>query len=75
MKGFWGYLKGSLILQFKALPWLMMSPLVGAVRGAVVTTLDEIRKCDARIAEFQERYLKELDEEAAQSSKNPTAAS
>lgn len=62
MSGFWGFLKGCLIIQAKAMPRLILSPLVGAVRGAVVTTWEEIGKCDARIKAFQERYLRELEE-------------
>jgi hypothetical protein len=61
MKGFWGFLKGSLILQFKALPHLMVSPLIGAVRGAFSYTWKEIAKTDAEIAAFQARYVKDLE--------------
>lgn len=61
MKGFWGFLMGSLVLQAKALPRLILSPLVGAVRGAFVTTWNEIDKTDAEIAAFQARYVKDLE--------------
>ena len=65
MKEFWGLLKGTLIIQFKALPWLMVSPLVGAVRGAFTFTWTEIAKTDAKIAAFERRYISELDKSAS----------
>ena len=74
MKGFWGFLKGSLILQMKAMPRLLSSPLVGAVRGAFVNTLQEIRKFDARLAEFDARYFKEMEEERSRISRDHAAA-
>ncbi len=68
LKGFWGFLGGSLLLQLKALPRLISSPLVGAVRGAVVNTFAEIDKFDARLAEFDARYFKEMKEEQSRMS-------
>jgi hypothetical protein len=75
MKGFWGFMKGSLALQIKAMPRLFLSPLVGAARGAMVKTLEEIDRCDAEIAAFQAKYLKEREEEVAQMSRNSTTTS
>lgn len=74
MKGFWGFLKGSLVLQIKAMPRLFSSPLVGAVRGAVINTLHEIRKFDAELAEFDARYFKEMEEEYVRMSRDRTVA-
>ena len=64
LKGFWGFLGGSLLLQLKALPRLISSPLV----GAVVNTFAEIDKFDARLAEFDARYFKEMKEEQSRMS-------
>jgi hypothetical protein len=78
-RGFWGYAKGSLILHFKALPRVMLAPLIGALRGAVrggmLSISEEVKKCEARIAAFQEQYLKEREEEIAQMSKGPSTMS
>ena len=60
MNGFWGYLKGSLILQLKAMPRLLASPYIGAVCGAVSAMQREMARCDAEIEAFQARYLENL---------------
>jgi hypothetical protein len=74
MKGFWGFMKGSLALQVKAMPRLFLSPLIGAVRGAWATSSEEWDKCEAEITAFQERYMKEREAEMAQMSQRSTTA-
>jgi hypothetical protein len=74
MKGFWGFMKGSLAIQIKAMPRLFASPVVGAVRGAFTKIWEEMDKCDAEIAAFQARYMKEREEEIARMSGKSTAA-
>jgi len=61
MKGFWGFLKGGLILQLKAMPRTFFSLYVGAARGAVSAIWKEMEKTDAEIAAFEESYLKDLE--------------
>ena len=72
MKGFWGFMKGSLAIQIRAMPRLLVSPVVGAVRGSFARLCEEADRCDAEIAAFQARYLKEREEEIARmSGKSP----
>jgi len=74
MKGFWGFMKGSLAIQIKAMPRLFVSPVVGAVRGSFAKLSEEVDRCDAEIAAFQARYMKEREEEIARmSGKSPAA--
>jgi len=72
MKGFWGFIRGSLAIQIKAMPRLFVSPVVGALRGSFTKLCEEIDRCDAEIAAFQARYMKEREEEIARmSGKSP----
>jgi hypothetical protein len=72
-KGFLGFLKGSMAVRIKFAPRILLAPIVGMVRGAILggwaAITEEADKCEAAARIFEDRYLKELEEESAGTSK------